>query len=90
MADDHTLSPAYAENFIDVLDEATAYKDQVINMFLHLRRKKVDAMIENLLEMFKEEGAEPESVDLMMEYLTELNDLKRQIAAKLGNSVSRI
>jgi len=90
LADGHPLSPAYAENFIDVRDEAVAYKDQVINMFLHLRRKKVDAMIENLIEMFKEEGAEPESFDLMMEYLSELNDLKRQIAEKLGNSVSRI
>lgn len=90
LADGHPLSPAYADNFIDVLDEAVAYKEQVINMFLHLRRKKVDAMIENLIEMFKEEGAEPESFDLMMEYLSELNDLKRQIAEKLGNSVSRI
>ena len=90
LADGHSLSPAYAENYIDVLDEAMAYKEQVINMFLHLRRKKVDAMIENLLEMFKEEGVEAESVDLMMEYLSELNALKQQIAIKLGNSVSRI
>jgi DNA primase len=90
MADGHTLSPAYKDNYIDVKDEATAYKEQIVNMFLHLRRKKVDAMIENHLEMIKQEGSDSESFELMMEFLTELNEIKRQIAAKLGNSVSRI
>jgi hypothetical protein len=28
MADGHTLSPAYKDNYIDVKDEATAYKEQ--------------------------------------------------------------
>jgi hypothetical protein len=73
-----------------VKDEATAYKEQIVNMFLHLRRKKVDAMIENHLEMIKQEGSDSESFELMMEFLTELNEIKRQIAQKLGNSVSRI
>ncbi len=90
MADGHPLSPAYKDNYIDVKDEATAYKEQIVNMFLHLRRKKVDAMIENHLEMIKQEGSDSESFELMMEFLTELNEIKRQIAQKLGNSVSRI
>jgi hypothetical protein len=47
-------------------------------------------MIENHLEMIKPEGSDNESFELMMEFLTELNEIKRQIAAKLGNSVSRI
>ena len=71
MADGHTLSPAYKDNYIDVKDEATAYKEQIVNMFLHLRRKKVDAMIENHLEMIKQEGSDSESFELMMEFLTE-------------------
>lgn len=47
-------------------------------------------MIENHLEMIKQEGSDSESFELMMEFLTELNEIKRQIAQKLGNSVSRI
>jgi hypothetical protein len=73
-----------------VKDESSDYVNQIANMFLHLRRKKIDAMIENHLTLIKEEGNDGETFELMMEFLTELNELKRQIAQKLGNSVSRI
>jgi hypothetical protein len=65
-------------------------QDQVLNMFLHLRRKKVDALIENHLSMMKEPENTEEDLSMMMEFLIELNEVKRQIAEKLGNSVSRI
>jgi DNA primase len=90
MADGYALSKAFADNYIDVKEESSDYENQIANMFLHLRRKKIDAMIENHLTLIKEESNDGESFELMMEFLTELNELKRQIAEKLGNSVSRI
>lgn len=90
LADGHTLSPAFAENYIDVTQESEVPQDQVLNMFLHLRRKKVDALIENHLSMMKEPENTEEDLSMMMEFLIELNEVKRQIAEKLGNSVSRI
>jgi hypothetical protein len=47
-------------------------------------------LIENHLSMMKEPENTEEDLSMMMEFLIELNEVKRQIAEKLGNSVSRI
>lgn len=87
----YALSPAYAENFIDVKEETMAYKEQVANMFLHLRRKKVDSLIENHLNLMKESaGADEQEYLFMVEFLLNLNAEKVKIATQLGNSVSRV
>lgn len=91
LAEGYPLSQAYADNYIDVKDESLSYREQVVNVFLHLRRKKLDARIEEHLELIKENAnAADEDMVVMMEYLKNLNQLKREIALKLGNSVSRI
>lgn len=90
MASGYSLSQAFADNYIDVKDEGLSYKEQVVNMFLHLRRKKVDAVIDNHLELMRNPEISIEELELMMEFLIELNQVKREIALKLGNSVSRI
>jgi DNA primase len=91
LAEGYPLSQAYADNYIDVKDESLSYREQVVNVFLHLRRKKLDARIEEHLELIKENAdVADEDMMVMMEYLKDLNQLKREIALKLGNSVSRI
>ena len=91
LAEGYPLSQAYADNYIDVKDESLSYREQVVNVFLHLRRKKLDARIEEHLELIKENpDVADEDMMVMMEYLKDLNQLKREIALKLGNSVSRI
>jgi uncharacterized membrane protein YvbJ len=51
----------------------------------------LDARIEEHLELIKENpDVADEDMVVMMEYLKNLNQLKREIALKLGNSVSRI
>ena len=91
LAEGYPLSQAYADNYIDVKDESLSYREQVVNVFLHLRRKKLDAKIEEHLELIKENASvADEDMMVMMEYLKNLNQLKREIALKLGNSVSRI
>lgn len=87
LADVYPLSPAYANNFIDVSTEDLAFKDQVLNMFLHLRRKKIDGLIASGMELLKTMEKIEEMEELMLKIMF-LNEQKRQIAVILGNAVS--
>ncbi len=87
MADVHALSPVFALNFIDILTEDMNYREQVVAMFLHLRRKKIDYLLNYNMDLLKEPNANIDDLLLMIEYL---NELKKNIAKKLGNAVSRL
>ena len=87
LADVHVLSPVFAQNFIEITTEEMNYGEQVIAMFLHLRRKKIDQLLNSNMELLKEPDANIDDLLLMIEYL---NELKKNIAKKLGNAVSRI
>lgn len=83
----HELSKAYEENYIHVTHEDDNYKQDLVGIFVHLRRKKLDSLIRETIEGLKKEGVDIDEVFLKLEYL---NDVQKRIAAELGNAVFTI
>ena len=85
-SNDHQLSPAFLDNMIYVKTEEDNYRDELISIFLNIRRTKIEEII--LAEQLKLQQPE-EQHDEILEYLDFLNTVKIDIANKLGNVVSR-
>jgi DNA primase len=85
-SNDHQLSPAFLDNMIYVKTEEDNYRDELISIFLNIRRTKIEEIILN--EQLKLQMPE-EQHDEILEYLDFLNTVKIDIANKLGNVVSR-
>lgn len=85
-SNDHQLSPAFLDNMIYVKTEEDNYRDELISIFLNIRRTKIEEII--LSEQLKLQMPE-EQHDEILEYLDFLNTVKIDIANKLGNVVSR-
>jgi DNA primase len=85
-SNDHQLSPAFLDNMIYVKTEEDNYRDELISIFLNIRRTKIEEII--LSEQLKLQQPE-EQHDEILEYLDFLNTVKIDIANKLGNVVSR-
>ena len=85
-SNDHQLSPAFLDNMIYVKTEEDNYRDELISIFLNIRRTKIEEII--LSEQLKLQIPE-EQHDEILEYLDFLNTVKIDIANKLGNVVSR-
>lgn len=81
------LSPAYAENFIFITHEDENYAQDLISVFVHLRRKKLDNLITNAIESLKQ----PEiDIDNTLLYIEFLKSVQKRIATELGNAVFSI
>ncbi|MBL7812521.1 MAG: DNA primase [Bacteroidetes bacterium] len=78
------LSKAFEDVHIYVLHEEDNYKHEVISLFLHLRRKKLDMIIRENMEKLK--NPEAETVDIL-EYLEYLSFMRLKIANELGGAV---
>ena len=85
-SNDHQLSPAYLDNMIYVKTEEDSYRDELISIFLNLRRTKIEEII--IAEQLKLQLPD-EPHDEILEYLDFLNSVKKEIASKMGSVVSR-
>jgi DNA primase len=84
---EHTLSDRFEKSMIYVKQESDNIQQQLVALFLNLRRTKIEEII------LKEQSklAEPEEDhEEIMEFLDYLNKIKLEIANKLGSVVSRI
>lgn len=90
MAEGHSLSKAFEDNFIDVSQPESTVNEQVKNVILHLKRKKFDKSLSLALAMLENPEIPPEEMVEVLEYIKEINIKKKRIADDLGNSVSWI
>ena len=84
---DYQLSSAFEGNLIHVKQEAENFRQEAVDIFLNLRRTKIEELIISTQKMLLEPEANHEEI---MEYLDYLNTIKKDIASKLGNVVTRI
>lgn len=82
------ISPSYENNHIHVLHEDRNYRQELMSIFLHLRRKSLDALIRWHLEQM--ENVSDEEVDDHLQYLKYLNEVKLNIARILGAAVYHV
>jgi DNA primase len=78
------LSPAYADNYIFVVHENENFKQELVSIFVHLRRKKLDNLIRAAIEKLKDDT---ENTDEAMMYIEYLSSVKMRIAQELGGAV---
>jgi hypothetical protein len=83
----HELSKAYEENFIHVTHEAENYRHELIGIFVHLRRKKLDNLAHMCLDKLKNGEGDPEDIIMELEWL---NSIRTRIAGEIGNAVFTI
>jgi DNA primase len=84
LSEGHELSPAYQENYIYVIHENDNFKQELVSIFVHLRRKKLDNMIRQAIDKLKDEAENAEEAMLLIEYL---NTVKMRIAQEVGGAV---
>lgn len=86
-SEDYQLSPAFEENFIYIKQEADNYRDDLISLFLNIRRTKIEEII---LEEQKKLLDEAENAEDVLEFLNFLNSKRKEIADVTGTVVSRM
>jgi DNA primase len=87
LSSEHDLSAAFEDNFIYVRKEADNFKQELSSVLLHLRRKKLDTMIQNAMESLKSPETDAE---FTLEFINFLNERKRNLAKDIGMAVDKI
>lgn len=90
MAEGHSLSKAFENNYIDVSQPESTVNEQVKNVILHLKRKKFDKILNAALAMLENPEMAEDEMSLVFDYIKEINIKKKKIADDLGNSVTWI
>lgn len=83
----HDLSKAYEENYIYVKTEEENYRHELSSVLLHLRRRKLDSLIQNTMDSLSEPDID---IDDRLEYINFLNSLKLKLAGDIGMAAYRI
>lgn len=83
---EYQLSPAFLDNLIYVKTESDNFRSALIDIFLSLRRTKIEELIVAELEKLKIPDQDHEET---MEYLNYLNTYKLALAAQIGYVISR-
>ncbi len=81
------ISKAYEDHYIHVVHEDRNFRQDLLSIFLHLRRKSLDAVIRWHIEKMEESSEDSEG---HMEYIMELNNLKLRIAKMIGAAVYHV
>lgn len=83
---EHVLSEQFEKSMIYVKQEGENLNREILDVFLNMRRTKIEEIIfkEQLRLLDPEENHEE-----VMEFLNYLNEIKKQIANELGSVVSR-
>ncbi len=64
------------------------YKKELFDIFLHLKRTKLEEMIEEQSKQL--ENIEEDDLADLLEFLNELNRRKMELASKMGAVVTRL
>lgn len=87
LSEGYTLSKAYADNYIYVIHEEENFKHDLIAIFVHLRRKKLDNLIRVNKEMLQNEGVD---IDEQMMKIMYLEEIKTRISGEFGYADSKV
>ena len=85
---EHKLSDAFEKNMIYVTNRDKNYKKELFDIFLHLKRTKLEEMIEEQSKQL--ENIEEDDLADLLEFLNELNRRKMELASKMGAVVTRL
>ncbi len=77
----HLLSEAFAENYIYITHESDNFKHELMSIFVHLRRKKLDSLIQKKMELLKNSDVDIEEVLL---HIVFLESIKTRISSEFG------
>lgn len=77
----YNLSPAYAEHFIYVTEDKDNFRHELVSIFVHLRRKKLDKLIQQRKEMLKDS---PEQADEIFMEIMYYESLKSRNSTEFG------
>lgn len=72
LSESYTLSNAFADNYIYVTHELDNYKHDLVSIFVHLRRKKLDNLIQKNKEMLKNSTENIEDIIINIMFLESL------------------
>ncbi len=84
--DEHKLSDHFEKNMIYVKKDGDNLKQEIVDVFLNLRRTKIEELILKEQEKLSDVNEDPEEI---LEFLMYLNEMKLKIASQLGSVVSR-
>ena len=87
LSEEYELSEAFEKNMISVTTRSENYKKEIYDLFLHLRRTKIEELI---IEHQKMLGDEEYDETEVLDFLNELIRKKSEIASKIGAVVTRI
>jgi len=87
LSEEYELSKAFEKNMISVTTRSENYKNEIYDLFLHLRRTKIEELI---IEHQKMLGDEEYDETEVLDFLNELIRKKSEIASKIGAVVTRI
>lgn len=83
----HELSKAYEENFIYVTHEEDNFKQELLGIIVHLRRKKLDNLLKTEIEKLK---TDEENLDDILIKISWLSEVQSRIAQEIGAAVFSI
>ena len=84
---DHILSKAYSDNLISIKTEDDNYPKELIDIFLNLRRTKIEEMILEEQKKLLDPGEDDSEVLQVLDYLVAL---RRKIAEQIGAVTARL
>lgn len=85
-SEDKKLSPAFESNLIYVKQEDENYLQEVLDVFMHMRRTKIEEIIIEFQQKLNDPEEDPEDV---LHYIDYLNTVKLEMAKRIGAVVTR-
>ena len=86
LSEDNKLSPAFESNLIYVKQQEDNFLQEIIDVFLHLRRTKIEEMIIEEQKKLNDPDDNPEEI---LEFIMYLNTKKLELAKQIGAVVTR-
>jgi hypothetical protein len=86
LSEDNKLSPAFESNLIYVKQQEDNFLQEIIDVFLHLRRTKIEEMIIEEQKKLNDPNDNPEEI---LEFIVYLNTKKLELAKQIGAVVTR-
>jgi DNA primase len=84
LSEGHDLSKAYEENYIYVMHENDNYKDDLVSVIVHLRRKKLDNYLKRTIELLNNPEENQEEAMMLIVFLQEK---QLAVAQQIGSVV---
>lgn len=88
LSQSYTHSPTWLKNDIELVTEEENYKEELENTFAHIRRKKVDGLVDAAILELKSEDDEEKIAEIMFK-ISQLQEIRIKLNGIIGAVVSR-